>query len=763
MEKIRILHIDDSIHDRMLVMDALEKESSDFEVVGVDSREKFEEHLLASDFDMVLSDFDILGFEGLEVLRIVKNKNRDIPVIIVTGTGSEEVAIEAMKMGASDYIIKSANHIRGIGHSIMMVLENKRTQEASRRAMAAQRESEDLYRSIYDNSSVAILLTAPDDGLVLSANGFACQLFEMTEEELCQAGREGLIDHSDNRVAELMRDRTEHGHAKGELTFVKKGGTKFQAEISSVIFYDKDGNKRSSMVIRDLTEQRAAEKKLITMSKAIEQSPTSIIITDARGTIEFVNNQFTEFMQYTLSDVEGKRPRIFNEGHTSKEKFDEMWETLHSGKTWFGESENRKKDGTRFIENAIISPLIKASGAISNYILIMEDITEKKKMLDDLIVAKEKAEESDRLKTAFLHNISHEIRTPMNAIIGFSGFLTDPDLSLEKRMQFTDVIVQSSNQLLSIITDIISIATIEAGQEKIQDEEVNLNSLLRLLYDQFLLKARKQKIELEYKTTLSDEDSLIMIDDIKLNEILNNLIGNALKFTDHGRVGYRYDLKGEFLEFCVYDTGIGVAHEMQDEIFQRFRQVEYTSNRQFGGAGLGLSISKSYVELLGGKIWLKSELGKGSEFYFTIPYKKVGKPTIVENRTANELKYDDMDNKKILVAEDERTNYMLLVALLSKLNLHIIRAENGVQAVELCDKNPDFDLVLMDIKMPEMDGFEATRRIKKKYPDLPVIALTAFTSDLDKQKAFDCGCSEFVGKPIDRNELIAKINMFLKK
>lgn len=761
MDKIRILHIDDSAHDRLLVKDALEKESNDFVLVGVDTREKFEKHLFESDFDLVLSDFNILGFDGLQVLKIVKDKKPDMPVIIVTGTGSEEIAIQAMKMGASDYIIKSVNHIRGLSHTIQMVLENKRIQDERKKALAAQRESEELYRSIYENTLVAILLISPETGRILSANDFACKLFNMNNEELCLTGRDGIMDMSDTRFKTYIDEMSENGRYKGNLTFLKKGGIRFQAELSSSAFLTKEGHERGSIVIRDLTEQKMAEKKLKTLSKAIEQSPTSIIITDANGYIEFVNNKFIAVMQYSMNDVIGKKPRIFNPGHASEEVFEDMWKTIKQGNVWHGENENRTKSGTSFLENVIISPLLKGSGSISNYIIIMEDITEKKKMLDDLIITKEKAEESDRLKTAFLHNISHEIRTPMNAIVGFSSFLSEPDLTPEKRKIFTDVIIQSSDQLLSIITEIIEVATIEAGQVKINIGEVNLNTLLKLLYDQFLLKVHKQNVTLSYKTFFSDEEALVLTDNIKLTEILSNLIGNAVKFTNHGYVDFGYTVNEEYVEFYIRDSGIGIPPEMHDEIFKRFRQVDYTSSRQFGGSGLGLSISKSYVELLGGNIWLKSEPNQGSAFYFTIPYRRVSPIKTSQLQADDETSLVDVNQKTLLIAEDEDTNYMLLVALLSGLKMNIIRAVNGAEAVSICRSNPNVNLVLMDIKMPEMDGFEATKCIKRFCPDLPVLAQTAFISESDKQKAIVCGCSDFISKPIDQKELYQKIGKLL--
>jgi signal transduction histidine kinase len=239
----------------------------------------------------------------------------------------------------------------------------------------------------------------------------------------------------------------------------------------------------------------------------------------------------------------------------------------------------------------------------------------------ELLAAKEKAEESDRLKTAFLHNISHEIRTPMNAIVGFSGLLNEPDLPPEKIKDFTTIIEQSSNQLLSIITDLISISTIEAGQQKINEKAFNINDLCQLVFNQFILRAQSQNINLNFKSALIGEKAEIISDETKLIEILSNLIGNALKFTIQGSVTYGYDIKGDFIEFYVSDTGIGISEEFHEDIFKRFRRVEHSFSRQHSGTGLGLSISKAYVELLGGTIWVKSAKGKGSTFYFTIEHK----------------------------------------------------------------------------------------------------------------------------------------------
>lgn len=393
------------------------------------------------------------------------------------------------------------------------------------------------------------------------------------------------------------------------------------------------------------------------------------------------------------------------------------------------------------------------------YLQINEELNQTNQKL---IIAKEKAEESDHLKTAFLHNISHEIRTPMNAIVGFSGLLNDPDLLPKDCQYFTDLIIQSSDQLLSIITDIVSIASIEAGQEKVYENEININIICKLINEQFSTGDTNPNVTFRLQTSLADNEAIINTDSTKLTQILTNLIGNALKFTQEGFVNFGYILKGDFVEFYVEDSGIGISSDMYAEIFNRFRQVETTTNRVFGGSGLGLSISKAYVEMLGGTIWLSSEVGKGSVFYFTLPYKRVNSK-VKPKTPLIELNLEFIKSKTLLIVEDEDFNFILLEKLFSDMKINIIRAINGIEAIAVCKSNPKVDLILMDIKMPEMDGYEATRRIKEFRPNISIIAQTAYSSEADKNKAFACGCSDFISKPLKKEILLDKIRKQLFK
>lgn len=395
---------------------------------------------------------------------------------------------------------------------------------------------------------------------------------------------------------------------------------------------------------------------------------------------------------------------------------------------------------------------------------IIRDFTERKQAEEELRRAKEKAEESDGLKTEFINNMSHEIRTPMNGIMGFSEFLNTPNLTDKKRKHYINIIKNSGNQLMRVIDDILEISTLETKQVKVIEKELCLNDLLLELFSIFDIKAKENKTPLYLKKGLSDQESIILTDETKLNKILSNLLENALKFTTEGFIELGYQYKDEALEIYVKDTGIGIIEEKHETIFLRFSQEEKSLERNIGGLGLGLSIAKENTELIGGTISLQSEKGKGSTFLITIPYKRAN--------TKSEKQIFSNDNEKtlkkegyvILIAEDEEVNFLYINLLLESfhLNLKIIHAKNGKEAVEICKTNGEIDFVLMDIKMPLMDGFKATEIIKKMHPELPIVAQTAYSTNEDKKLAISAGCDDFISKPINNNALKSIMCKYLK-
>ncbi|SNR38126.1 PAS domain S-box-containing protein [Lutibacter agarilyticus] len=379
----------------------------------------------------------------------------------------------------------------------------------------------------------------------------------------------------------------------------------------------------------------------------------------------------------------------------------------------------------------------------------------------DLKIALKKAQESDRLKSAFLANMSHEIRTPMNGIIGFSELFLNPELSYVERKEYAKIVINSSRQLLSIVNDILDISKIEAGVVKLNSENVNINKLLNNLETFYLPIAQQQQLELKCEKGLKNDECTIKIDKTKLNQVISNLVSNAFKFTDHGSIEFGYELVNGYLKFYVKDTGVGIDEKLHNVIFDRFIQAEEDFEKQNKGTGLGLAISKKFVELFNGEIWLNSSK-EGTTVFFTIPYAKVKEKMVTSVIEKTTRMVENNMKITILVAEDEEYNMLYINELFSKTNYKIVEASNGLQAVDLAKSNSEIKLVLMDIKMPVMNGIEAMKEIKQVRPNLPIIALSAFAMESDKENALANGFNSYLSKPIDKKLLFNLIQEHTK-
>jgi signal transduction histidine kinase len=399
---------------------------------------------------------------------------------------------------------------------------------------------------------------------------------------------------------------------------------------------------------------------------------------------------------------------------------------------------------------------------IANKELLFQN-AEKEKRAIELIIAKEKAEESDRLKSAFLTNMSHEIRTPMNGILVFAELLKEPNLSSDDQQDFIQTIQISGERMLDTINSIVDISKIESGLMKVDIKETNINEKIEFAYKFFKPEVEIKGLRFLFKNGLPTKEAIIKTDNEKVYGILINLIKNAIKFTNVGSIEFGYEKKGKYLEFFVKDSGIGIPENQKEMIFERFRQGSESYNRGYEGSGLGLSIAKSYVEMLGGKIWVESEERKGSIFYFTIPYNAVSEEkTTIKNVTIEKDKEVQLKNLKILIVEDDEVSYSGLTKTLQKISKEVLHAITGVQAVEACRNNPDLDLVLMDIRMPNMDGNEATHQIRQFNKDVIIIAQTAFAFAGDREKAIEAGCNDYISKPIKSTLLFELIKKHCK-
>jgi signal transduction histidine kinase len=403
---------------------------------------------------------------------------------------------------------------------------------------------------------------------------------------------------------------------------------------------------------------------------------------------------------------------------------------------------------------------------------MLQQIQKRDKARDEfqkhLQEAKEQAERADRLKTSFLTNMSHEIRTPMNAILGFTNLLIEESLPKEQQDEYLKVINESGNSLLNLVNDILDISKIEAGEMTFSDGICNINELLRELQISFNeIKNQKElsEVDIVIDNKWHDQNLNIVTDPYRLRQVFVNLIGNALKFTDTGSVTFGVaEGNQRFFKFYVKDTGIGIKKDMQQEVFKRFQKLDSKKTRLYRGAGLGLAISKDIVEMLGGEITVDSTPGIGSTFYFTVPY-RIATDIEIEERAVQSKNGDlklDLSGKTILVAEDEPNNFMYLNRILQRFNATIIWARDGEEAISQAGQQ-DTDLILMDIKMPNIDGYEATREIKAKYPNSVIIAQTAYVSNNEINKCKSVGCDYYLSKPINIKDLVETIKRAMKK
>ena len=522
------------------------------------------------------------------------------------------------------------------------------------------------------------------------------------------------------------------------------------------------GKKVIISVARDITERYNAKDELKRTEEQyfqlVENAVDAIFHGDAAGNFIGVNPRGCEMTGYSKEELfKMNMKQLFTPEEASEKPL--RYDLLAQGHIVRTERRLTRKDGS-FLPIEMNTKIMPDK----TYQSFFRDFSERKQLEEELIKAKEKAEENEKLKSSFLANMSHEIRTPMNGIIGFAKLLKKASITPEQKDKYVDIINTSGGHLLSLINDIIDISKIDAKQLVINETDINVNKLINELYSIYysqLMLSCKTKIQLKSSTCLADDKSFIVSDEIRLRQILNNLLSNATKFTEKGIIEFGYTIKDKEIVFHVKDSGIGISEDKQQVIFERFRQGDGNIEKLYGGTGLGLAISKACVELLGGKIWVNSLSNDGTTFYFSIPY-KISITNVVEDKP---VKVNDTDfkNYTILIVEDDLINLMYLKELFEPYQINILEANTGNEAVLMVKGNPKIDVVLMDIQLPEMNGYEATKHIKTINSNIPVIIQTAFAFESDKQKSISAGCDGYISKPIDSEKLFQLIRKVKNK
>jgi PAS domain S-box-containing protein len=619
--------------------------------------------------------------------------------------------------------------------------QNERKQELSNKILSIL-SSQDNWKMLINDilveiqkhtgiEAVGIRLKDNDDYPYYEAKGFSKNFMEV-EKYLCSLDKKGEIirDIKGNPYLECMCGNVISKRTDPAFPYFTKGGSYYSNYLSCPVAADLSGE------IQTKTCNRCSSEGYESIALIPLYSAKEIIgllqLNDKRAGM--FSLEMIQFFEKTGNSIGIAYTRIKNENKIKENE------------------QNLKKQNVNYLNLNLEYSILNAE--------LIKTLNNIQKINDELITSKIKAEESDKLKSAFLANMSHEIRTPMNAIMGFAEFLLQPGLTKEKIADFVQIINSSSLQLLSVISDVIDISKLEAGQIIIDSELINLNTLFNELFVIYKKIVELKKLRFYCSCENSNDFINIKSDKNRIKQIFCNLLNNALKFTLEGEIEFGYKIKENFIEFYVKDTGIGIAPENHTLIFQRFRQVEITDGREYGGNGLGLSISKALIEKLGGTITVNSELGKGSYFAFTVPYEPIIENNI-ENEPTTSIDQHNWNEKTILLVEDEAHNHAYAEELLKVTHARILHAWDGKQALEQVKNHPDISLVIMDIKMPVMNGYEATRHIKQIRPKLPVIAQTAYALSHDRKQALEAGCDNYMPKPLDKVLFMEVINNYL--
>jgi len=648
----------------------------------------------------------------------------------------------------------SAKGIRINGENYLLCISRDITERKKFQNLI--RESEKKFRALFENAYDPILLIDIKSFRILDCNPSAEKLFGKNKSQIIHSLLEELspeVQHNNEKSEELINFYLNKA-LKGETTIFEwcfETSDKKILTEGNLYKVDINGNSLLQLIIRDITEKRKSEEQLKLLSFSINQSSSAVIITDVNGNIDYVNDTFTKLTGYSKEEVIGENPRFLKSGYTAKETYKELWEKILAGENWEGEFLNKRKDGTLYWEYARISPVKNENGVITNFIGIKDDITQLKKLLDEIKVAKAKAEETSRLKTNFLANMSHELRTPLVGILGCASMIEE-DTNDPLTKELAGIINKSGQRLHETLNAILDLTRLETENLPVDLRPTNIVTVIKNSYEIFINEAKLKGLNLYLD--LDEEEIFAFADANLLKSVVTHLLSNAVKYTDTGGISLRAFTNENKVIIKVVDTGIGIPDSYHDVIFEPFRQVSEGYNRQFEGSGLGLTLTKKYVKMMNGRIWFNSKLGEGSAFFVELN-------TAIKNDNNNSIQSQsssakiDLKCKQVLLVEDDPINIQTISAFIGNL-VQLTAINNAEDAIEAA-KNNYFDLILMDIGLNgDKSGLDVVRdiRLMPQYHSTPIVAVTAFALDSDRDRMLTSGCTHYLAKPFPRQQLI---------
>ncbi len=800
-QQLKILIVEDMAQDMELIIIQLKKEGFDFKYKWAQNKKEFITEIPAFCPDIILSDYSMPSFTGMDALEIARETAPDTPFIIVTGSLNEEIAVSCIKHGAWDYVIKEA--IIRLGPAIRNALNLKDQKQKKRQAQSELLRSEQLYRLLAGNiSDMVSKVNLEGEFEFVSPSSFTLLGYE--PDEILGKNIYSFIhgDEIKSVKADMALIINQTKPVITQCRFKKSNGKYVWVEISSSGFLN-DEHKFSGEIlsvtrnIQKRKEEEAIRDAVFNIGQAVVKSLSqkelfAIIKTELQHIfpdsyfhlgLYDSNKQIVEYPSGTMQPshdtpktcnnciinyiIQKNKSIIF-----SQEEVDKL---IKNGEIKGCNPECRSCMGIplhgdeKVTGGLVVRNPHKSNVYSENDLRLLEFIASQiglsilgKTNEEKLIRAKEQAEESDRLKSAFLSNMSHEIRTPMNAILGFAELLSQYPLD-EEQMDYIARIKESGTMLIKLINDIIDLSKIEAGQLSVDIHTFSIQKLLEDLFISFeKVKNELKKADLKLVMAPIEQDYFIQSDSYRLKQVLSNFLSNAIKYTPKGviTIGAKKTGKGT-ISFYVKDTGIGILPEKLNSIFERFHKIDNTDTIS-SGTGLGLAICRSLAGYLEASINVESKFGKGSVFSIDLPFVQSKSANISESHD-DQILFSNFKNKSILIVEDDESSYFYIASALKKTGASIIWAMDGDQAIDICKKDFTIDLILMDIRLPKLSGYAATQTIKSFRAELPIIAQTAYAMQGEKQKCFDAGCDDYLAKPILPDDLIRLISKYINK